>query len=193
VVLVIASLPATPLLRLGLAQVMRGWREPLPASLSLQRFAACWLVAVLVFFTTAATKLPSYWIPATPAAGLLIALAAHQGGASGGGRRSSRRWVWGGTWALTLVLAAGFAAAPLWVPLIQEPEMPSLPVDLLAAPWLLLAAGLYALAAIGSILGLRRDGPQALLALQGPLVAFVPLVLLPAWQLGDQLRGLPVR
>jgi hypothetical protein len=32
-----------------------------------------------------------------------------------------------------------------------------------------------------------------LLALQGPLVAFVPMVLLPAWQLGDQLRGLPVR
>jgi hypothetical protein len=31
------------------------------------------------------------------------------------------------------------------------------------------------------------------LALQWPIAAFVPLVLLPAWQLGDQLRGLPVR
>ena len=95
--------------------------------------------------------------------------------------------------ALTLVFAVGFAAAPLWVPLIQEPEMPSLPVDLLAGGWLWWAAGLFALAALGVIWGLRRDGPQALLALQWPIAAFVPLVLLPAWQLGDQLRGLPVR
>ena len=95
--------------------------------------------------------------------------------------------------ALTLVLAAGFAAAPLWVPLIQEPEMPSLPVDLLAGGWLWWAAGLFALAALGVIVAQRRDGSQALLALQGPIAAFVPLVLLPAWQLGDQLRGLPVR
>ena len=189
VVLVIASLPATPLLLLGLTQVGRRWREPLPASRSLQRFAACWLVAVLVFFTAAATKLPSYWIPATPAAGLLIALAAQQARGSGSGRR----WAWGGTVALTVVLAGGFAAAPLWVPLIQEPEMPSLPVDLLAGGWLWWAGGLFALAALGVIGTQRRDGPQALLALQWPIAAFVPLVLLPAWQLGDQLRGLPVR
>ena len=189
VVLVIASLPATPLLLLGLAQVLRRWREPLPASLSLQRFAACWLVAVLVFFTAAATKLPSYWIPATPAAGLLIALAAQQARGSGSGSR----WAWGGTGVLTVVLAVGFAAAPLWVPLIREPEMPSLSVDLLAGGWLWWAGGLFALAALGSIWGLWRDGPQALLALQWPIAAFVPLVLLPAWQLGDHLRGLPVR
>ena len=189
VVLVIASMPATPLLLLGLAQVGRRWQEPVPAPLSLQRFAACWLVAVLVFFTAAATKLPSYWIPATPAAGLLIALAAQQAR----GRGSASRWAWGGTVALTLVLAVGFASAPLWVPLIQEPEMPTMPVDLLAGRWLWWAAGLFALAALGVIVTRRQGGPKALLALQVPIVAFVPLVLLPAWQLGDQLRGLPVR
>lgn len=189
VVLVIASLPATPLLLLGLAQVIRRWRQPLPASLSLQRFAACWLVAVLVFFTAAATKLPSYWIPATPAAGLLIALAVQHGSPTGSGSR----WAWGGTLGLTLVLAAGFAASPLWVPLIQEPEMPRLPVELLAGRWLLTAAGLFALAAIWVMGSQRRDGALRLLGVQVPMVLFVPLVLLPAWQLGDQLRGLPVR
>jgi hypothetical protein len=71
--------------------------------------------------------------------------------------------------------------------------MPSLPVALLAGRWLWWAAGLFALAALGVIGTHRRDGSQALLALQVPIVAFVPLVLLPAWQLGDQLRGLPVR
>ena len=33
-------------------------------------------MAVLLFFTAAATKLPSYWLPAIPAAAVLIALAA---------------------------------------------------------------------------------------------------------------------
>ncbi|MFM7733456.1 MAG: glycosyltransferase family 39 protein, partial [Cyanobium sp.] len=82
VVLVVASLPLTPLLLLGLARAIGRLRPsrqpaaPLAAPASLGRFAACWLLAVLLFFTTAATKLPSYWLPATPAAGLLIALAA---------------------------------------------------------------------------------------------------------------------
>ena len=75
-VLVVASLPFTPLLLAGLAQALRP--RPVAPEQSLQRFAACWLLAVFVFFTAAATKLPSYWIPATPAAGLLIALAAQQ-------------------------------------------------------------------------------------------------------------------
>ena len=50
--------------------------ERWPAEQSLARFAASWLLAVLLFFTAAATKLPSYWLPATPAAALLVALIA---------------------------------------------------------------------------------------------------------------------
>ena len=75
-VLVVAALPFTPLLLLGLAQVIQALRRhatPAPQQ-SLQLFAAAWLLAVFALFTSAATKLPSYWLPATPAAGLLIAL-----------------------------------------------------------------------------------------------------------------------
>ncbi|MCP9774124.1 glycosyltransferase family 39 protein [Cyanobium sp. WAJ14-Wanaka] len=185
-VLVIASLPFTPLLLLGLAQALAGWRRPVqagPPALSLQRFAACWLLAVLLFFTLAATKLPSYWIPATPAAGLLVALTAPK----------ARRWAWGATVALAGVFCLAWAAAPSWLPLIHEPEMPALAQELLAAGWLPWASGLYGLAVGLALLGLRRDGAIALLGLQLPLVAFVPLALMPAWQVGDQLRGLPVR
>jgi 4-amino-4-deoxy-L-arabinose transferase-like glycosyltransferase len=165
-------------------------REP---ALSLQRFAACWLLAVLLFFTLAATKLPSYWLPATPAAGLLIALAAQRGSGQGGGV-----WAWrlsfGFSLVLSLVLALAFAAGPWWVPQIITPDMPTLPQELLASRHLELAAALYGLAAIAAGLAWRRGGgADGLLALQLPLALFVPLVLLPAWQLGDQLRGLPVR
>ena len=38
-----------------------------------------------------------------------------------------------------------------------------------------------------------RSPATGLLALQLPLVLFVPLALLPSWALGDRLRSLPVR
>ncbi|MEB3170120.1 MAG: glycosyltransferase family 39 protein [Synechococcaceae cyanobacterium] len=197
-VLLVAALPATPLLLLGLARAIGRVRprlrrpvEPLAAPDSLGRFAACWLLAVLLFFTAAATKLPSYWLPATPAAGLLIALAARS-------HRNDRaaalaRILTGG---LTLLLGGVFLAAPLWVPRIQDPEMPTLPAELLASGRLPIAAACFLLAALAALLplaGRPRASGTWLLALQLPLVAFVPLALLPSWSLGDRLRGLPVR
>ena len=183
-VLVIASLPVTPLLLLGLAQGLGRLREPLAPALSLQRFAACWLLAVLLFFTAAATKLPSYWLPATPAAGLLVALAAQRSG----------RWAWGLSLLLTALLAVGLAAGPLWLPLIEAPEMPTLVAELVASPWVPLAAACWALALLlGAWVGWRKDVLSGLLALQLPLAAFVPAVLLPLVELGDRLRAAPVR
>jgi len=234
---------------------LRRWRGlPLPTAvstvapeLSLARFAACWLLAVLLFFTAAATKLPSYWLPATPAAALLIALvsqlpwrplapapspagagpemAAAAGLAVGAaGRDPARAAASGGApvvalepgdvgpatssllppdgafrlaWRLSLVLAAvltaAFAAAPLWVPLIFDPEMPTLPAELLASGFLARAAWLWGLAALLGWMLRARPAPLRLLALQLPLVLFVPAALLPSWALGDRLRGLPVR
>ena len=190
---VVASLPASPLLLLGLAQGLgqprrSPWRplQPVPAERSLARFASCWLLAVLLFFTVAATKLPSYWLPAVPAAALLVALAAqHCGGRSGA-------WVWGLTLLLALVLGGALLAAPLWVPLIQDPEMPGLADALLASGQLRLA-GVLLLAATAAAGLSWRQGGAALLALQLPLLALPPLVLLPLVQLGDRLRAEPVR
>ncbi|WP_225867558.1 glycosyltransferase family 39 protein [Cyanobium sp. NIES-981] len=201
-VLLLASLPWSPLLLVGLAQGVTGpgpwrWRptpvEVLPPPLSLQRFAACWLLAVLLFFTAAATKLPSYWLPATPAAGLLIALAAQ--------RPRGRLWPLAAALSVLLsaVLALAFAAAPLWVPRIVTPEMPTLPRELLAGGRLWWAAACFGLAAVAAALlwwpfsPRPRDGGRALAALQAGMALFVLLVLLPCWQLGDRLRSLPVR
>jgi len=255
-ILVVASLPATPLLLLGLARAL-GPRllqpQPLAPASSLNRFAACWLLAVLAFFTIAATKLPSYWLPATPAAGLLILLAGGggsaqpaqevgareagrpalagevqggpgpersalqgtalgapdpggsglggpgPGGAALGGTSSGRardralEWAWVISLALCVVLGLAYLAGPLWVPLIQDPELPTLPAGILASGRLHLAAAAYLLAAALGWCCRRRPWPLPLLLLQLPLVAFVPLVLLPLWTLGDQLRGAPVR
>ena len=195
-VLLVAALPLTPLLLVGLARGIGRLRlaplpaHPRPAAESLGRLAACWLLAVLLFFTAAATKLPSYWLPATPASGVLIALAAR--GARGDRAAGIAHSL---TVLLTALLGAAFLAAPAWVPLIQDPEMPSLPAELLASGRLPVAAACFLLAALlGLALVPNRGRPGAwLLALQLPLVAFVPLALLPSWSLGDRLRGEPVR
>ncbi len=238
-ILVVASLPVTPLLLLGLRRALGPWPlRSVPPAVSLHRFAACWLLAVLAFFTIAATKLPSYWLPATPAAGLLILLAAGGGAAASasevGAREAGRRGLGGPklggsalactelggpgpggaalggsssgrardralerAWSLSLALCAllgvAYLAGPLWVPLIQDPELPTLPAGILASGRLPLAGACYLLAASLGWWGRRGPWPLPLLLLQLPLVAFVPLVLLPLWHLGDQVRGAPVR
>jgi len=194
-VMLIAALPVTPLLVLGLGRAigplrLRRWpARPQPAQASLGRFAACWLLAVLLFFTLAATKLPSYWLPATPAAALLVAL----GGQTAWSADRAGRWAWLLTLALAGLLALVFLLGPLWVPWINDPEMPTLPAELLASGRLWLAAGLWLLAtALGWGLRQRRP-PLRLLALQLPMVLFVTTVLLPCWALGDRVRSRPVR
>ena len=197
VILVVASLPFTPLLLLGLAQTMhpsnlkRAFSSSQPtATLSLQSFASCWLLSILLLFTTAATKLPSYWLPATPAAAILIALAARP---SGQQIRRPLDWAWGATILLTFVLAAGFWSSSIWVPLIDDPEMPTLPAELLASRLVLRAAVCFSVAVVLGLWMIRRKASGRLLAVQGPLVVFQLIALIPMIGLGDRVRQLPVR
>jgi len=188
-VMLVAALPFTPYLLLGLARVPRSRIAP---EHSLHQFAACWLLAVLLLFTTAATKLPSYWLPATPAAALLVAQATVS---STVGSSRWQRMAWGGCLMLIAVLAAGFWLGSLWVPLIDDPEMPTLSVDLLASGFLKWAAVWFsAAAALGAVLLLQhRAAAKALLALQGCLLGFHLTALIPIAELADRLRQQPVR
>ena len=181
-VLLVGALPFTPLLLAGLSTAARTGLAPQPAELSLQRYAACWLLAVLLFFTLAATKLPSYWIPATPAAGVLIALAAQQ---------RPGRWLLGCTVALQAVLAVGLAAADRWVPLINEPELPTLPAELLASGLLMRAALCFGVALLAAVLLRAQRG--WLLAQQLAMATFVVAALQPLVGLGDRVRQQPLR
>jgi hypothetical protein len=94
---------------------------------------------------------------------------------------------------LAALLATAFALARLWVPHIFDPEMPTLPAELLASGAMERSAGLWGCAAVLGWLLQARPAPLRLLALQLPLVLWVPSALLPSWALGDRLRGLPVR
>jgi len=122
----------------------------------------------------------------------LVALAADGIDANG---RPSRgiSWAFRACLVLLLALAAGLAAAPLWLGLIREPSMPGLQASLLAGPWFELGALLLGAAAV-LLVGSRSTPPSLrLLRSQLPLVALVPLMLLPLWRVSDGLRGAPVR
>ena len=184
-VMLVAALPLTAFLLVGLVRVPRGRPEP---QHSLHQFAACWLMAVFLLFTTAATKLPSYWLPATPASALLVALATLE-------RSRLQRAAWIGSIVLTAALAVGFWCSPLWIPLINDPEMPTLAVDLLGSGLVIRAAVWFSVAALLGWLCLRRGRPAGLglLSIQASLLLFHLTALVPIAQLADQLRQRPVR
>ena len=194
-VLVVASLPFSPLLLAGLWRHLRwaprGGADP---RASLGRFAACWLLAVLLFFTLAATKLPSYWIPATPAAGILMALAAQDLLALPPARGS--RWWRLATLALVALLSAGLLLSHHWIPWIVEPELPTLPAEMIAGGALMRAGLCFGLAfAAGLLLWCAAPpwGQLWLLAQQLAMGLFVTTALVPLIGLGDRLRQQPVR
>jgi 4-amino-4-deoxy-L-arabinose transferase-like glycosyltransferase len=112
--LLVASLPWSPLVLLGL------WRG-LRRGQSLPRFAACWLLAVLLLFSLSATKLPSYWLPATPAAALLAVSVLSQRG------DAAVRWCVRMGACVALAVGVGMATAPMWLSLIRDPDLFNLP------------------------------------------------------------------
>ena len=75
-IMIIGSLPFTPFLFHGIFEALKdlisSLKKGCKASESLFIYSLCWLGSVLVFFSISATKLPSYWLPATPAAAILI-------------------------------------------------------------------------------------------------------------------------
>ena len=194
-VLVVASFPFTPLLLLGLGRVITDFAGDassrlMPSGESLGQFAGCWLLAVFLLFTAAATKLPSYWLPATPAAALLIALTAHPPSLQ---RCKGPLIAWSSTALCTAILAAGLLVSPLWIPLIQDPEMPTLPAELMASGLVIRAAACFILAVVLGTWSFWRPVSGRLLIWQGPMVLFQIIALVPMIQLGDRVRQLPVR
>lgn len=188
-VLALASLPFLPLLLLGLACGARGLRRriPLRAAESLPRFALSWLVVVMLFFSLSATKLPSYLLPGLPAMALLVALADGPPPLLRTGRL--------GSLLLLSLVSVVLLVSPVWLPLVQDPEMPGL-AEALIASGLVVRAGVITLAAaaVGALRLLRTPMPRAWLpSVQLPLALLGPLVLAPLAVRADHLRQAPVR
>ena len=181
--LLLASLPWSPLVLLGL------WRG-LRRRQSLARFAACWLLAVLLLFSLSATKLPSYWLPATPAAALLAVSVLAE-------RDAAMRWCVRVGACAALAIGVALASAPTWLSRLRDPDLVDLPQLLAASP---LLPSAVALLVAGALLALWFSAANPRLWCSAPVLAvqfswllMVPAVFWPLLQLGDGLRSQPMR
>lgn len=180
--LLLSSLPWSPLLLLGL------WRALTVREVGLARFSACWLLAVLILFSCSATKLPSYWLPATPAAAILAALALVY-------RDRLTRCAVLLTILISAAIGVAFAASPIWLTWLTDPDLVDLPEHLQRMHVGEIAAGLLIAGSLASsvLWFLKRSNLSVLLAIQLSWLLLVPFVYLPLLRLGDALRSSPLR
>ena len=194
IMLVISSLPFTPFLLISIWEVIKSLVNRKNINLlepedSLNNFAFSWMLSVFMFFSLASTKLPSYWLPAIPAASILIGTASNKLNSCGLKKLIS--------YILSTLICASIASilwlSSIWIELIDDPEMPSLPRDLLESGIHYRGALLFAIAAgIGFVfIFLNKSG--SMIFMQIPLVFIQLFVMLPIWNLGDSLRQLPLR
>ena len=195
-VLVAASLPFTLFLILGIYKILSEFfrsnkRYLDDTNKSLRTFCFCWLLAVFLFFTFSATKLPSYWLPATPAASMIIAFASFDFEKERDQRLFKIAWI--GTLIITLAISCVMWISPLWIPSINDPEIPGFGKELLNSHIGLWAAFFFSSAFFVALFFNARSRSGVLLAIQIPLIFAQLFVLLPLLNLADRARQKPIR
>tara|TARA_Y100001968_G_scaffold53543_1_gene44598 strand:- start:42 stop:1880 length:1839 start_codon:yes stop_codon:yes gene_type:complete len=194
IILCIASLPFTPFLLISIwknfCNIYNGSRRSIKEpDKSLFEFSFFWLLAVFVFFTISATKLPSYWLPATPAASILISLSLSN--------NIKEEVLKSLAWKLTIFLSILFSIflffSKQWIELINDLEIPDLSEELVNSFLIEKATFIFILIAFLGIIFSSSKIHGKLLILQIPIVLSHFLVVLPTFDLADRLRQLPLR
>ncbi len=155
----LALVPWTVFIAAALLQTARLWREERKSSSStlpgpdsgygLSLFAACWLIAPVIFFSFSQSKLPGYILPAIPAGALLLAEYLRQRVANDAARLPSGLAVLHG-----VVAAAPIVPALLVAYLLTQRRLPGgQPMFIALAAAFLLCAGIAL--TLASRLGLR--------------------------------------
>ena len=192
-IMVIGSLPFTPFLFHGIFEAFKDLitclKKDCRPSESLFIYSLCWLCSVFIFFSISATKLPSYWIPATPAAAILIT--------NSFTKLTNQKKGFSYLWIINLLflfgLSIAFFLSNIWLSLIDDPEMTNLASDLVSSGIIFKARLFFlVLAFIGLVLFIFRP-QKTFLYLQVLLLFGNVFLMQPIRKLGDNLRQLPLR
>jgi 4-amino-4-deoxy-L-arabinose transferase-like glycosyltransferase len=167
-----------------------------PRHQQLGLFAAFWFVVVFVFFTISATKLPSYILPLTPAAAILVGLywadrlvdpipnPTHQ---------TITKSDWAVVGFLGLLAAAIFSGY-YWLTLIDDPAMPNFATAMQNSGLLLWGTGICGGTALALSLVQWQRRSQWIWVVQClGMVLFVTCWLMPGYALADGQRQEPLR
>ena len=192
-VMIIGSLPFTPFLFHGIFEALKDFitilkKGFIPAE-SLFIYCLCWLGSVFIFFSISATKLPSYWLPAIPAAAILISNSFE--------KLQNQRKVFSSLVIINLFILLGLSIAfflsNIWLNSINDPEMPNLASNLLSSGIIFKARlFFFAFTFIGIILlALRLQ--NIFLYLQIFLLFGQSFLMSPIRELADKSRQVPLR
>jgi 4-amino-4-deoxy-L-arabinose transferase-like glycosyltransferase len=161
-VLLLGVMPWTALVIAGWIETMREWHEqPAAREETLAKFLLVWTAVVIVFFSTSASKLPGYILPAVPACTILAA--------DWVSRRERLGWgVVIAQGALSGALLALALLGPSW--LLYRHKVPA------EARWL--AVGIGALGFVATLTTLARKGaPMLRLAVLTPVIIGLAFLL----------------
>ncbi|KGG09088.1 ArnT family glycosyltransferase [Prochlorococcus marinus] len=192
-IMILASLPFTPFLYHGIFKTFKDFlkssKQNCDVTETLYTYSLCWLTSVLIFFSLSATKLPSYWLPAIPAAAILnsnsfINL-----------KNSSKSYPY--LWILNILILFGISIAFFfsnnWLSSINDPEMPNLASELISSGIIFKAKLFFSSFTLLAIILFSLKSKNILLYLQILLLIGQSFLMSPIRKLADTSRQLPLR
>ena len=192
-IMMLASLPFTPFLYHGIFEAFKDFSKSFKKSSSvsetLNTYSLCWLTSVLIFFSISATKLPSYWLPAIPAAAILISISFINL------KDPNKTYLF--LWIFSILIFFGMSTAfflsNIWLASINDPEMPNLASELISTGIIFKAKLFFSLFTLLAIILYSLKSRNILLYLQILLLLGQPFLMKPIRKLADTSRQLPLR
>ncbi len=192
-IMLLASLPFTPFLFHGIFETFKDFfkssRKNSIVSESLYTFSLCWLISVLIFFSISATKLPSYWLPAIPAAAILIS----HSFISLKNSKKNYLYLWIPSIFILFGISIVFFFSNSWLNLINDPEMPNLASELISSGIIFKAKLFFSFFALFTITLVSLKSKNIFLYLQFLLLIGQFFLMSPIRKLADTSRQLPLR
>ena len=192
-IMILASLPFTPFLFHGIFDAFKDFLKSSEESCSvtetLNTYSLCWLTSVFIFFSLSATKLPSYWLPAIPAAAILIS----NSFMSLKNSEKSYSYLWIINILILFGVSIAFFFSNTWLSLINDPEMPNLSSQLISSGIIFRARLFFTSFSILAIILFSLKFKNNFLYLQIFILIGQSLLMPPMRKLADTSRQLPLR
>ncbi len=192
-IMILASLPFTPFLFHGILNAFKDFlkssKESCTGTDTLSTYSLCWLSSVLFFFSISATKLPSYWLPAIPAAAILI----NNSYMNLKNLNKSYSYLWIFNILIFFGVSIAFFFSNTWLSLINDPEMPNLGSELISSGIIFKAKLFFSSLTLLAIILFSLKSKNIFFYLQVLLLIGQPFLMSPIRKLADNTRQLPLR
>ncbi len=192
-IMILASLPFTPFLFYGIfiafKDFLKSSEESWNVTETLYTYSLCWLISVLIFFSISATKLPSYWLPAIPAAAILIS----NSFVSLKNSNKSYSYLWIFNILILFGVSVAFFFSNIWLSSINDPEMPNLVSELKSNGIIFKAKLFFSSFTVVALILFSLKSKNIFLYLQILLLIGQSFLMSPIRKLADTSRQLPLR